>query len=211
VISRLTYEQTATITGLSRAKISGGLNILAARGIIHRNSEGRSIFKLDAYDPVKGWAKMPAKRLYQSGYIHAFSDFRLRRPAELNALKLYFLFVAFRDNHSNMASISYDKIEEYTAIDRSRIKGGLSVLAANSLVYVEHIPKADGHVYNAYRLPQLDAYVHMGTTNRGNGAEDIPDHPAATTQDGSFAPVTPATGTKRATELRSLFSPVSRG
>lgn len=36
-LSRLTYDQTAAITGLSRAKISGGLDLLEERGIIHRN------------------------------------------------------------------------------------------------------------------------------------------------------------------------------
>jgi DNA-binding transcriptional ArsR family regulator len=202
-LSRLTYEHMATITGLSRAKISGGLDVLAERGIIRRNDDGRSVFRLTDYDPDKGWAKLPAKRLHQSGSIHAFADFRLRRSAELNALKLYFLFVAFRDNQSNMANISYDKIEEYTSIDRARIKGGLSVLATTGLVYVEHLPKIDGHVYNAYRLPQLDPYTHMGTTNRGTTAADVSDRLAAATRAEPPTPATQVTGAERAAELRS--------
>jgi hypothetical protein len=174
--------------------------MLAAREIIHRNGDGRSVFRLAAYDPHKGWAKLPAQRLYRSGYIHAFSDFRLRRPGELNALKLYFLFAAFRDNQTNLASISYDKIEEYTAIDRSKIKGGLSVLATTGLVYVEHLPTADGHVSSAYRLPQLDSRVHMGTANRNATAEDITDRMAAP------PPPSPVAPAERAAQIRSLFS-----
>lgn len=62
--------------------------------------------------------------------------------------------VARRDRHTNVASIGYEKIEEYTHIKRVRIKTAISFLAARSLVYVERLPSTvspDG-VANSYRV-----------------------------------------------------------
>jgi len=56
--------------------------------------------------------------MYSARGIEAFADFRLRRLAELDVLKLFFLFVARRDNKTNFANIGYGKIEEYTNIKR---------------------------------------------------------------------------------------------
>lgn len=175
-LSRLTYEQLHAFTGgLSRAKVAAGLQVLENGKIIERNAKGRSGFQLLGYDKTKGWAKFPARRLYGAGHIAAFSDFHLRRPAELNALKLYFLFAALRDRNTNMAQISYDKIDDYTEIGHGRIKGGLNVLAANGLVHVEHMPTTDGYTSSAYRLAHLESRKHMGTSGRALVAGQVAD------------------------------------
>jgi hypothetical protein len=177
-LSRLTYEQLCRFTHISRAKMSKGLDILAERGRIERTCEGRSSFRIADYDKQKGWAMLPAKRLYLSGHIPAFSDFKLRSLAELNALKLYFLFAAFRDTAKNYARISYDKIEEYTGMDRSKIKGGLSCLSTTGLIHIDYLPSAGGeHVSHVYRLPQLFPTVHMGTTNKASAGEQAINQP----------------------------------
>jgi hypothetical protein len=77
--------------------------------------------------------------MYSARGIEAFADFRLRRVAELDVLKLFFLFVARRDNKTNFANIGYGRIEEYTNIKRVRIKTAISFLASFSLVHVEHV------------------------------------------------------------------------
>jgi len=100
--------------------------------------------------------------------ILAFDDFRLRRVAELDALKLFFLFVAHRDRQTNFANIGYDKIEEYTDVKRARIKTAISLLASLSLIYVEHVPSKmnpEG-IANAYRIVGVEPYTHMGTRGR---------------------------------------------
>jgi DNA-binding transcriptional ArsR family regulator len=74
-IARLTYDQLGVATGLSRAKISGGLSVLGMHGLIARDIEGRSTYQVCNYDPGRGWAKLPAKRLYVSDEIAAFSGF----------------------------------------------------------------------------------------------------------------------------------------
>jgi hypothetical protein len=169
-VSRVTYDQFCDTTGLSRAKISAGLDVLDRIEVVEREpGEARSTFRLSNYNPAGGWAKLPAKSMYALGSIAAFKEFRLRRVAELDAIKLFFLFVAMRSNKANFALIGYDRIHLYTAIHRIRIKTAISFLASLSLVYVEHIPsrKSPNGVANAYRIVGLSPYNHMGTRGRG--------------------------------------------
>jgi len=170
-VAQLTYDQLQVATGLSRAKISEGLAVLDELKIIQRSTERRSTFSLRGYAAPEagGWAKFPARRMYHSsGNILAFEDFKLRSRAELEALKLFFLFVARRSNDTNMANISYDKIEDYTGIDRKRIKSALSVLTTTNMIHVEQLPRASGEqgVSYAYRIAGIDPRVHQGTRNR---------------------------------------------
>ena len=60
------------------------------------------------HNPTGGWAKLPYKSMYSASTIAAFTDFQLRRVAELDALKLFFLFVARRDRENNVANIGYE-------------------------------------------------------------------------------------------------------
>jgi hypothetical protein len=120
-IARITYDRLGTATGLSRATISGGLSVLQRHSLIARGIEGRSTYQLCKYDPSRGWGKLPARHLYTSGEIVAFRDFHLRHRAELDALKLYYLFVARRNNATNLVQISYDKIDDYIGLGRHNI------------------------------------------------------------------------------------------
>jgi hypothetical protein len=174
-IARLKYDELCTMTGLSRAKLSNGLNVLERIRVVERTPQGRSTYKLTNFDPRGGWAMLPAKCMYSSGRIAAFDDFRLRNVTELNALKLFFLFVQQRGRDVNMAIIGYDKIEEYTAIERSKIKAAISRLAAIPLVYVEqvHSWKNKLGIANAYRIVGLNTYDHMGTRGRGMDPYDF--------------------------------------
>lgn len=173
-IARLTYDELADMTSLSRAKVSAGFTLLADRSLIKRMPDGRSSYQLSGYNPVSGWAKFPAKGLYHNGVVAAFTEFRLRRPAELEALKLYFLFAARRSREDNMAKISYEKIEEYSGVVRNNIRRALTVLGANGLVHVEYCNSGQSEygTASAYRLTHLESHVHMGT--RGRGADPLP-------------------------------------
>jgi len=93
----------------------------------------------------------------------------------LDALKLFFLFIARRGNDTNLANIGYDKIEEYTGIKRVRIKTAISFLASLSLVYVEHIQSRinPNGVSSAYRIVGIDSYNHMGTRARNFEETDL--------------------------------------
>jgi hypothetical protein len=168
-LARLTYDEITERTSLSRAKVSSGLTVLEDRKLITRRTDGRrSVFGLANYDPNGGWAMLPAKSMYSGGRIRAFDDFRLRRVVELDAMKLFLLFVQRRDRKSNLAIISYDKIEDYTGITRPRIKSALSFLSAFPLVYVEPQPSVQSEfgVSNAYRIVGIETRVHQGTVGR---------------------------------------------
>lgn len=174
-LARLTYTQLCKETRISRSKLSNGLDVLAMLGVIERAPKGRSTYRLANFDAELSksnekfrWGMFPARRLYLAGHLFAFSEFKLRSETELNALKLYFLFVARRGTDNNLAIISYDKIVEYTDIERQKIKPALSLLASLSLVYVEQLPSLTNEfgVANAYRLAGLDSYRHRGTVGR---------------------------------------------
>jgi hypothetical protein len=113
--------------------------------------------------------------MYSSGRIVAFDDFKLRRVVELDALKLFFLFVARRDRNTNMAKISYGTIQEYSGVERVRIKTAISFLASLSLVYVERVPSKSNEygVANAYRIVGVDTSIHMGTIGRSMDSYDF--------------------------------------
>lgn len=168
----ITYDLLEILIGRSRAKLARGLAILEERSIIEREGGGRSYYGLLRFDPVRDWAKLPCKSLYHGDRMAFFDDFTLRKPAELNALKLYLLFAARRGDDTNMANISYDKITEYSGIAREHIKAGLSVLAINNLAHVERVPstKNEFGISNAYRLTGIEPHIHMGTRGRGMDA-----------------------------------------
>ncbi len=168
-LARITYDELALATSLSRSKISEGLGVLDHMGLIEREPQGRSTIRIRNFDPKGGWAKFPAQRLYSDGQIVFFNELHLRKIVELDALKLWYFLAARRDNSDNLAKATYDQITEITGIARVRLKSAISLLAANMLVHVERIPTRtnDYGVAQAYRLPQIDSGRHMGTIGRG--------------------------------------------
>jgi hypothetical protein len=163
------YGELGEATGLSRSKISEGLdflvkesiitrgiNAIPASEIVSRTPKARSVYKLSQYSPKGPWAKLPARRLYSGGRIVAFTEFRLRLVTEL----------------SNVARLTYEQIVDRTDIDGSKIKAALSALAALELIRVEqHARRGSEYGYShAYRLTHLDSRNHMGTTGRRDDA-----------------------------------------
>jgi hypothetical protein len=177
-VARLTYDALCSATGLCRAKLSKGLDVLEDNKVIEREPEGRSTYRLSNFNPKGPWAMMPANSMYSGGRIISFDDFQLRSATELNALKLYFLFIARRGSDTNMANISYDKIEEYAAVERSKIKAAISRLALIPLIYVEQLPSRRNELgfANAYRIVGLNPYKHMGTQGRGMDSYDFDEN-----------------------------------
>lgn len=165
----VTYYTLERATGLSRAKISGGLDVLQERGIIERRVEKRrSTYKLKGMSN-QGWGAMPARKLYSGGGDLTFlRDFSLRKAAELDALKFFFLVVARRGRDTNAANISYDKIIEYSGIPRERVRSAISLLITHGMLQVDHIPSRVTKlgVSSAYRIPFILPYRHMGTSAR---------------------------------------------
>jgi hypothetical protein len=174
-VAKLTYDDLCRVACLSRAKLSNGLDVLERLDVVKRAPKGRSTFKLVNFDWAGGWAMLSARSLYSSSRIAVFEDFKLRSVAELNALKLFFLFVAMRNRRTNMAHISYDKISDYSGVERTRIKTAISLLASLSLVHVERVPSQTNElgVANAYRIVGVEPRNNMATRGRSFDAYDF--------------------------------------
>jgi len=173
--SDLTYSRLADITGFSRSKISGGLRVLEELGAIeiHRSGRSNNYYVVD-FGQHGGWGKLPAKGLYTKDLqrIHAFHALRLRSRVELNALKVYLLIVALRNNATNYAFVAYDRIGDYTGINRNDVKPALSWLVTQALIQVDQGATALNQfsTMNMYRLRHLEPYKHRGTSGRELGA-----------------------------------------
>ena len=164
--ARLTYDDLQDATGLSRTLISGGLRMLTDAALVDR--VGKSVMSLAAFEPSANYAKLPVRQLYDGDEIVAFRDFTLRNRAELDALKLYLLFASRRDRSANVANLSYDKIDAYAGLDRTRIKRAIDLLVVRNLIRVDQRPSrvSELGMSHGYRLTGLDNYVHAGTRGR---------------------------------------------
>lgn len=168
-IARITYGELTTATGISRTKVSDGLDILQGRSLIKRNVSGRSTVALTNYGPGDRWAQLPAKPLYNStGAIMAFEDFHLRKRAELDALKIYLAIATRRDTRQNITWMTYEKFRTFTGVSFGYIKPALGVLNINHLITVDTKLRANGEqgVVNGYRLRHIESRLHAGTTGR---------------------------------------------
>lgn len=136
---RLTYEQLCLITSLSRAKVSAGIQFLEKICLIQIEKKGRSnIYNIVNRDAKDGWGKLPTNKLYDDdGQIEPFKTFKLRAKTELNALKIYLLIIAFRNNKVNYTIISYEKICEYTGVSERYIRSALSLLINLKMINVD--------------------------------------------------------------------------
>lgn len=174
--SRIPYDLLTAATGLSRTKVADGLDILEMRRLITRAVDGRSTYALMDFNPTGGWAKLPARRLYQGERIKAFKDFTLRKVTELDALKAYLLFVAYRDRETNKAFLTYDQIQEKCGIPTNRIKAAQSLLVVNDLIVVDQYLRPDQYgVVQAYRINKIEPRVHGGTRGRAELSTALPD------------------------------------
>lgn len=166
-IARISYDKFASITEISRTSVSKGLTVLKEFELIE-TGDTQSEYKQTTFNPAQGWGKFPWLSLYRGNTIRCFEDFKLRSRIELDALKLMYLFVAMRDDNTNLATISYDRITERTGIARQHITSALGFLAVHRLVYVQQIrsDKNEYAVANTYRITGVDSHNHRGTRGR---------------------------------------------
>jgi hypothetical protein len=66
--AKLSYSALSAFTDLSRAKIAAGLKILIELNLIEKNNRQKTnTFRIVNYERKGGWAKLPAKSLFQYG------------------------------------------------------------------------------------------------------------------------------------------------
>lgn len=165
-IVELTYEELSIKTNLSKAMLSSGIDILCSMNLIKKNFGKRSVYKIIEFNSNEKWAKLPSKKMYVNESVKGFGDFKKRNKIELDALKLYFIFISGRDRHENICWISYDKIIEKTGIKRENIKTAISLLCINSLIVVDQKRNEKNFIKNGYRVIGINDYIHSGTSGR---------------------------------------------
>lgn len=166
-IVSLTYEELLTKTNLSRSMVASAIDILCKLGLIQKNFEKRSVYKIIEFNPKEKWAKLPAKKMYFNEGVKGFSDFTKRNKIELDAIKLYFLFIFGRDRNENICWISYDKIQEKIDLKRENIKKAISILCINHLIVVDQKRTEKNLIKQGYRIVGISDYTHSGTLGRG--------------------------------------------
>jgi len=134
-----TYDELQNLTGLSRPLIATALSVLDELKLIEREPQGRGAsYQLTGYDPNKGWCKVPfralSKKVNGSVQIEPFSHFHKRGLIELYALKLFLYLLAIRDNVTSESRVSYELIEERTAIPRKFIRKTGTFLISSGLL-----------------------------------------------------------------------------
>jgi len=181
--ARISYSELQKITGLSRTMIAAGLRKLEEQEIILANKENKtSVYQLVDNYFTDSWAKLPFKSLYTGGNgIGFFYDLNLRKKVELDALKLYLLIAAFRNNQLNHMSMAYPKIADYTGIQKNHVKSAVSFLVVNQLIQVDQLSNFETRSQdpmnrvNHYRLIGLGSH-HFGNMDIDalTPYEDIP-------------------------------------
>ena len=164
----LSYEKLCELTGISRTKVSEGLKVLQGCQMIRVKLRGRNNeYEVIGYIELSRWAKLPAKGLYDKklSTLVAFKSFKLRSKIELNALKIYLVLVAFRDEKTNYSRLSYENISKYACVQRNDIRGALSLLVTMNFIQVDSEPTEinEYSTSNVYRLCFLEVYRHRGT------------------------------------------------
>lgn len=174
-IVRATYEALTENANLSRASVSAGLRLLEAEELVVSGEAagGKGRYRFLAYDPTRGWAKLPAQKLYDGMQFRPFKTWHMRSQVELHAMRLYLLIAARRDTTYNEAFLTYEKIHEYTRMSDTQITSGLSLLNTSSMIYVVSHSR-DGHgTARGYRLVGVEPFKHRGTSARELSTRDI--------------------------------------
>lgn len=136
-VSTATFNRFRTITGLSRALITAGVEILERIGLIKRHREGkRCYYEIVGYVPGGGgWCKVPLRKILgTSGDIAPFHRFKLRRKIELYAMKFYLYICFARDNKTEGTYASFETINKATGIPEKEIPNTYSFLLGVGLL-----------------------------------------------------------------------------
>jgi hypothetical protein len=150
---------------LSRKLVRDGLQLLELMEAITAVRDGRrNLYELVGIDLGGKWCQLPQQHLQNmQSHLQRLKVFvdQIRRPTSLHALKLYMLILTFRDNHTNFASISYDKIGEYSDLRREEVSVAIQILVSAELcrlVSDEEFPRRRGDpMHNRYFVKGLAA------------------------------------------------------
>ncbi|OEZ62101.1 hypothetical protein [Duganella sp. HH105] len=162
LISRLTYDDIASMTGLSRDRISAGLQKLLHEKLIWR-VDNSSSYGLAGFSQGKRWAKLPGKALLSGGATRfaPYAHLTLRSKHELNALKLHFYYAYARSDKNGYCEASYPTINARTGIPTADIARANSLLISCGILQrTRGLPSEDPkqHEANKYYLAGFEGF-----------------------------------------------------
>ena len=174
-VVRANYEALCDNANLSRASVSSGLRLLEDKNLIRTGQAagGKGRYQFIGYDPKRGWAKIPAQKLYDGRQFQPFKTWHMRSQVELHAMRLYLLIATRRDTSLNEAFLTYQKIQEMAGMRDDQITGGLTFLSASSMIYaINHTREGHGTA-RGYRIAGLDPHRHGGNVTRDLTEKEI--------------------------------------
>lgn len=166
-----TYEQLMEYTNLSRGLIAKGLKLLRELGAITTVKDGNGCaYSLQGIDTPGQYCQLPQGYLLDGQTVmrrlkglHT----AIKNRSSLDAMKLYMLLLAFRENKWNVACISYDKIREYTGMRKEEISIAVQLLQGAQLIRLggdQEVPLQEGqHRHNRY--------IILGLSGKASGEE----------------------------------------
>lgn len=162
LIARLTYTDLNALIGISRSKISAGLQKLLATGLIWRVDQSSS-YGLAGFGKGQRWAKLPGKALLSAGgtYFTPFKHFNLRSKHELNAMKLHLYYASVRSNENPFCEVAYATIHERTGVSERDIpKANSLLISCGILQRTRGLPEYDvkQHESNKYFLAGYESF-----------------------------------------------------
>lgn len=136
-------------TGLSRPMVVKGIRFLDEHQIINvRRDKHVHTYELTTKPDDDKWAKLP----YDMVRRH-LPEMLNRGVVPLTALKIYLTLAAIRPNESPKVAIGYDKLCEYTGMQRKNIRSALDILYSRSLVRLNPVKDdSKNQTYNEYTI-----------------------------------------------------------
>ncbi|WP_439672905.1 hypothetical protein AEMCBJ_33550 (plasmid) [Cupriavidus necator] len=176
----LSYDEMREMTGFAKATVLKAVMLLEGMGAIVSRKEGRRrVYALPQVAQSGQWCQLPQDYLLtrrgdkqygleleeppsRNHELKRLRGFPFGYRAGLNAMKLYVLFVALRNQRLDTTAISYDTIMGYTGMRRADIPEAFSLLVAHELARAAD--ERDGRDYDRskrYRVLGLGAMVRV--------------------------------------------------
>lgn len=169
---RTTYEEIQLYLKLSRAMVCEGLKLLEHTDAIERLGHKPLVYRVKGLDQGrpdewKGHAKLPKGHLYglrrySSANPIMLAEYPSRGRAAMHGLALYLLLLSVCQRDTNVALISYKRIQERTGFHSLEVRQALDVLINQNLITVLRV--SDEATFEAFGLP-MPGQSLAGTPN----------------------------------------------
>jgi DNA-binding transcriptional ArsR family regulator len=173
----VTYDELQTLTGFARATISKGLMLLQAMGAVKIHKIGRSsVYELAEILENGKYCQVPQAYLFDGTetIMRRLTRLPTRTRACLNAMKLYVLFLAYRDHRFDTTAIGYESIIAHSGMRRADIPEAFALLVAGELARASDV--LDGRDEDkSKRYRELGLKPVHRVKNDGEAAAQIAD------------------------------------